>query len=149
MEIINKHFGNDLKKFCQYYNILMNYNCDICNKKFKTKRKEQTSCSKYCRRIFRKNYMKGRKYEYENLINWRLENKKKAVNYKGGKCVICGYNNCLRSLDFHHLEPTEKEFSISKFKNKKFEDLILELDKCVLVCSNCHGEIHDGLIKIP
>lgn len=123
--------------------------CLICGEIFLTKRKEQTSCSKECRKVFRKKYLKNRNYEYENLINWRLDIKKKAVEYKGGKCVVCDYNKCLRSLDFHHLDPTQKEFSISKNKNRKFEDLKIELDKCILVCSNCHGEIHDNIIKMP
>ena len=92
--------------------------------------------------------MKDRNYEYTKVIDWRLENKKKSINYKGGKCIICGYNKSMRSLDFHHLNSKEKEFSISKYKNKKFENLIPELDKCVLVCSNCHGEIHDNLVNI-
>ena len=54
----------------------------------------------------------------------------------------------MRSLDFHHIDPTEKDFAISTFKNKKIDKLKEELDKCILVCSNCHGEIHDGLIVL-
>jgi len=122
--------------------------CIVCDKYFDTSIKSQTTCSKECRKVFRRQYMKGRNYEYANLVNWRLENKKKSIEYKGGKCIICGYNKCLRSLDFHHLDPNEKEFSISKNKNRKFENIIPELNKCILVCSNCHGEIHEGITKI-
>ena len=68
--------------------------------------------------------------------------KKLAVDYKGGKCKNCGYCKCLAAMDFHHRDPIEKEFSIS-FKNKVFnEDVKKELDKCDLLCANCHREIH-------
>ena len=91
--------------------------------------------------------MKNNNYNYDYVLNWRNDNKRQAVDYLGGKCKVCGYNKCTRSLQFHHLTPSEKEMTISKNINKmKFEKLKPELDKCILVCSNCHGEIHDGLI---
>jgi predicted HNH restriction endonuclease len=64
----------------------------------------------------------------------------------GGKCVVCGYDRCSRALEFHHLNPNEKEFTIGFNKNMKFEKALNEAKKCKLVCSNCHREIHDGLI---
>lgn len=73
--------------------------------------------------------------------------KKKAVEYKGGKCQICGYNKCMRALTFHHIDPKTKSFGISG-AYKSWERLKPELDKCILVCQNCHAEIHDGLLKI-
>lgn len=79
----------------------------------------------------------------------RREFKQWCVNYKGGKCLNCGYNRCLRSMDFHHLDESEKDYDISsKWKISK-EKAIKELDKCVLVCRNCHGEIHDGMTSLP
>lgn len=79
----------------------------------------------------------------------RVKNlKSRAVEYKNGKCCICGYNRCNRSLDFHHLDPSKKDFSISERKTSDFEKLKIELDKCVLICKNCHGELHDGIITI-
>lgn len=75
---------------------------------------------------------------------YRVKIKEKAVQYKGGKCSICGYNKCNHALDFHHLNPQEKEFIISG-GTRSFEFMKLELDKCILVCKNCHSEIHSGL----
>lgn len=75
--------------------------------------------------------------------------KRKAVDYLGGKCCICGYSKSLRSLNFHHTDPTQKEFSIAKRKCLNWTDTQQELDKCVLVCANCHGEIHDNITQIP
>lgn len=73
--------------------------------------------------------------------------KLKAVEYKGGKCIVCGYNKSIRALQFHHLDPSQKDFGISG-STKSFEKLKSELDKCVLLCSNCHAEVHDNLIDI-
>lgn len=64
----------------------------------------------------------------------------------GGKCAICGYNRCLSALDLHHLNPEEKDFTISYNTNRAWEEVNKEIQKCILVCSNCHREIHEGLI---
>jgi hypothetical protein len=77
----------------------------------------------------------------------------KCVEYKGGKCFRCGYNKCIRALEFHHLNPAEKDFTIGETSSgkkiiRKWSIVQSELDKCILVCSNCHSEIHfeiDGI----
>jgi len=75
--------------------------------------------------------------------------KQKAVDYKGGECQCCGYNKCNNALDFHHVDPKTKKFGIGKQRRTNLTDEIKEeLDKCVLVCSNCHREIHAGVIKL-
>jgi DNA-binding CsgD family transcriptional regulator len=72
--------------------------------------------------------------------------KLKAIDYKGGACVCCGYNKSVRSMHFHHIDPTQKDFSIGgNGATRSWEKIKTELDKCVLVCSNCHGEIHDEI----
>lgn len=69
--------------------------------------------------------------------------KRQCVEYKGGKCVQCGYNKCVAAFDFHHLDPSEKDFGLSSVKLNRFDDKIKqELDKCILLCSNCHRETH-------
>lgn len=78
---------------------------------------------------------------------YRVNIKQRLIDYKGGKCQICGYNRCINALEFHHINPEEKDFTISG-GTKSFNTLKLEVDKCVLVCSNCHREIHAGLIQI-
>jgi len=69
-------------------------------------------------------------------------NKQDAVDYKGGKCSICGYNKCVDALDFHHINPEEKDVDSRRIKGWSKEKRNKELDKCILVCSNCHREIH-------
>lgn len=82
-----------------------------------------------------------------NTSEYRVNIKQRLVDYKGGKCQICGYNRCINALEFHHVNPEEKDFTISG-GTKSFDTLKSEIDKCILVCSNCHREIHAGLIKI-
>lgn len=70
--------------------------------------------------------------------------KKTLVEYKGGKCEICGYNKCIGALEFHHLDCKEKDFGISaKGYTRSIEINKKEVDKCILVCANCHREIHE------
>ena len=83
----------------------------------------------------------------EAVITWRKRTKLKLVEYKGGKCQICDYNKSLNALHFHHIDPNEKDFQISG-KSLSFDKLKSEVDKCILVCSNCHSEIHEGITKI-
>lgn len=86
--------------------------------------------------------------KYEILKSGRYRIKQELVDYKGGKCQICGYSRCLSALEFHHLDPLSKDFGISSnTRYNNIETLKKEADKCILVCSNCHREIHAGLIK--
>jgi hypothetical protein len=85
----------------------------------------------------------------DQTLNRMQKLKKQMVEYKGGSCVICGYNNYMGALEFHHLNPKEKDFNLSHMKKYSFGEKIKnELDKCILVCSNCHREIH-GKVVVP
>jgi len=86
---------------------------------------------------------------HQNTLDRQRAFKQKLVDYKGGKCVCCGYDKYIGAMDFHHLDPTQKDFNFSKYRLTSFEKnketILAELDKCILVCSNCHREIHGGL----
>ena len=72
-----------------------------------------------------------------------------AIDYKGGKCVLCGYSRDPKALDFHHLDGSKKEFGLSdRGMTRSWEKIKSEVDKCVLVCSNCHREIHSGFVRL-
>lgn len=81
-------------------------------------------------------------------MGWRKKLKKTILLAFESKCCICGYNKCYEALEFHHLEPLKKDFSISNFKFKNYVDIIKELQKCICVCGNCHREIHNNITKI-
>lgn len=73
------------------------------------------------------------------------------MDYKicGNKCQCCGYNKYHGNLAFHHLEAKESTISELFKRTASWNTIIEEVNKCVLVCHNCHGEIHAGLIKCP
>lgn len=79
----------------------------------------------------------------KNVVDSRKRRKNNLVQVCGGKCSICGYNKTNSALEFHHIFPENKEFNISIGSHSLIKDLE-EVKKCILVCSNCHREIHDG-----
>ena len=81
------------------------------------------------------------------MKNHRRKRKKDIIYIMGDKCCICGYNKCQSALELHHLKPEEKDFTIGQTLNKDLEIILKELQKCILVCANCHREIHSGLIE--
>lgn len=86
---------------------------------------------------------------YQRIKDRRHQTKSKLVAYKGGKCQVCGYNKCNDALEFHHIDPSTKSFTISSSNiYKNMNKLKEEVDKCMLVCSNCHKEIHAGLVNV-
>ena len=89
-----------------------------------------------------------RKANYQHVKNFRQKTKQKAVEYKGGKCLICKYDKCISALEFHHLDPNEKDFGLSQNLSKAWSKIVEEIDKCVLICANCHREVHEGIIDI-
>ena len=80
------------------------------------------------------------------LVNYRrFELKKKCIEYLGGKCSKCGYNKSLQSLCFHHLDPQIKKFKISGSHSHSWKTIEEELKKCILLCHNCHHELHEQI----
>ena len=72
-----------------------------------------------------------------------IKNKEKYIEYKGGCCQKCGYNKSNSALVFHHLNPEKKEFGIASSKKSSWNKTKKELDKCLLLCQNCHMEEHE------
>lgn len=84
--------------------------------------------------------MKSKEYYQDN----RARRKQICLDVMGGKCQICGYNANAKALEFHHIHPKEKTFTISECTLKGLDILFKELRKCTLLCANCHRIIHDG-----
>ena len=91
---------------------------------------------------------KGRIKHNEAHNRWKKKQKRRskqdAVDYKGGKCSICGYDKCIAALEFHHLIPSQKEYNVGQLISLyyKWNKIKKELDKCILLCANCHRELH-------
>mgnify|MGYP006935470923 CR=1 FL=1 len=101
----------------------------------------KTYCSDTCKEIYKPRMSDDTKKTQKQIIrDYRQKAKEKYIEYKGGKCEMCGYNKCIAALDFHHTNPSEKEFNISS-RIVSWEIAKKELDKCILVCANCHREI--------
>jgi hypothetical protein len=94
----------------------------------------------------RRRYTDRREYLIQAVQKRRKELRLKAVAYKGGMCQICGYDRCIEALEFHHLDSSRKDFGISsKGYTRSWSKVQEELEKCLLLCANCHREIHANL----
>jgi hypothetical protein len=80
----------------------------------------------------------------QKSIEIRRKNKQKALDYLGNKCISCGYNKCSAALEFHHIDPSNKTNQISRMLTSKWNIILEELNKCILLCSNCHAEHHNS-----
>jgi len=64
--------------------------------------------------------------------------------------MICGYSKYAGALDFHHLDEKNKSFDLStRGLTRSWVKTKAETDKCILVCANCHRELHAGLVQLP
>mgnify|MGYP001580635679 CR=1 FL=1 len=98
----------------------------------------------------RRTYADRREELIRAVAKRRRKIKTLAIAYKGGKCQVCGYGKYPGALDFHHLDRKERSFSIGeKGYTRSWEKVRVELDKCVLVCANCHREIEAGVTQPP
>lgn len=120
-----------------------NHTLKECSEKFKISR---TTVVKYVKNKFIERTQEEKNdANYLRVKNYRQRMKEKLVTYKGNECQLCGYNKCITALEFHHLNPHEKDFNISRYTNLKWDSVVSEVDKCIMVCANCHREIHAGL----
>lgn len=111
--------------------------CKICGQEFSTHANNRLYCYECSpdQKIYGNEYqkIKARAIKHQLII------------YKGGKCEKCGYNKCEGALQFHHLDPSQKDFTIAQQNIAKDFDittLYKEIDKCILLCANCHAEEH-------
>ncbi len=75
--------------------------------------------------------------------------RQKAIESKGAKCQLCGYNKCLGALEFHHFL-NQKNFGISETGcTRSWQRIEKELELCVLLCANCHREVENGVTQLP
>lgn len=80
------------------------------------------------------------------VSNRRRKIKEELVAYKGGSCERCGYDRYIGALEFHHKDPSEKDFALAKKgATRSIEILKKEVDKCNLLCANCHREVHEEI----
>ncbi|MBR4260751.1 MAG: hypothetical protein IKQ33_02205 [Clostridia bacterium] len=115
--------------------------CEICEEKFETKSSTRIYCYK-CSGDSTRQDNNTRKHQKTIL---RRSMKLQAVKLLGGKCCKCGYDRCIDALEFHHENQDEKEFKLGSGNTMSWKDYKSEAMKCILVCSNCHKEIHSEI----
>ena len=75
----------------------------------------------------------------------RQKRKLILIDVMGGKCALCGYNKNVSALEFHHINPEEKEYGLSSGNCHNMQKDFSEAHKCILVCANCHRDIHEHI----
>jgi hypothetical protein len=86
----------------------------------------------------------------EAVARRRRKMKETLIAEAGGRCAICGYNRHPAALQFHHLDPTLKEFGVSnRGVTRAIAIARLEAQKCVLLCATCHAEVEAGIASLP
>lgn len=114
--------------------------CEICGQEFETvckghSRKYCFDCVPYIE--------KSKANRAYSITQQRRAVKRQLLKVKGGKCQKCGYDKCVEALEFHHIDHTEKEFELKCSSGiRPMYEYYKELEKCILVCANCHREIH-------
>jgi 5-methylcytosine-specific restriction endonuclease McrA len=98
----------------------------------------------------KRTYKERRQYLLKAVQKRREKVRLMTISYKGGHCQLCGYDRCAEALEFHHLDPAQKDFGISsKGYTRSWEKVKAEVDKCILLCANCHREVHAGVLQLP
>ena len=117
-----------------------NINCKICG--IKLKGKQTLFCSNICKNKAHQSYTA----QQDRGFKRKLE----IIESLGGKCSKCGYKRNFSALSFHHLNPLEKEFKLDlrSLSNRKMSRIKNELGKCILLCNNCHAELHNPQAQI-
>jgi hypothetical protein len=103
------------------------------------------------RHVYRAGRFRCARCNSEGVTRWRRNAKRRLVEEAGGACAVCGYHRCLSALEFHHLDPAQKRFSLSlslKGVARSFDTLREEAQKCLLLCANCHAEAESGFVSL-
>jgi predicted HNH restriction endonuclease len=91
--------------------------------------------------IDKKYYEKNKEEIYKKRTDRKRKLKRELIEMLGGKCSKCGYNKCEAALDFHHEGNKEESITIL-LKNDSKQRILKEIKKCILLCANCHRELH-------
>ncbi|MDB5098577.1 MAG: hypothetical protein JWM80_2998 [Cyanobacteria bacterium RYN_339] len=106
------------------------HTCMLCLKHYNAGKGQYSNTCQSCRGVY-----------------YRRQLKLRAIEHLGGCCQLCGYSRCISALHFHHRDPNLKDFTFANY-SRRWERLRAEIEKCVLLCGNCHCEVHAGLASI-
>lgn len=117
--------------------------CIVCGVEIKAPKRMY--CSNNCKQKHHYLKIKENPNTFHSQTVRGLRRKIKLIEMKGGGCEICGYNKNLSALEFHHTDPSLKDFNLDsrKLSNTTWNKILEESNKCILLCSNCHKELHN------
>jgi hypothetical protein len=113
--------------------------CLICKEKLSGKQ------SKFCSSKHKNSFTNNKHQNYLSQQRRGRQRRTLLIQEKGGRCERCGYSKNIAALAFHHTEPSSKSFQIDlrRCSNTSWKSLLAESEKCLLLCHNCHAEIHN------
>ena len=113
--------------------------CLHCRKMLSGRQKK--FCSRQCKNIVNNHNLQSYQAQQARGRKRKLE----LIRIKGMQCEECGYNSNYAALEFHHADPETKDFQLDlrSLSNRKWEIILTEMKKCILLCSNCHAELHN------
>jgi len=97
----------------------------------------------------RDGYYRCPKCRAASVIRRRARIRARVIEEAGGCCAICGYCRHPAALQFHHVDPVSKEFTLCNGETRSLERMRAEAAKCVLLCANCHAEVESGKAQVP
>ena len=112
-------------------------------------REEAAKCDLLCPNCHRSRHAAEAAPATHRVVELRRETKRRAVNALGGRCGGCGGLHVAAAFDLHHIDGKEKSFGLADGGiNRRWDVVLAELGKCILLCANCHAEVHAGLRTI-
>ena len=126
----------------------MNKLCVVCTTVIYGQK--QKYCSNACKQKDHYHRIKTQTNTYHSQTLRSLKRKLQLIDLHGGKCTNCGYNANAAALHFHHKLPGQKSFKLDMrvLSNKRWDLILEEASKCMLLCSNCHAEAHHPELTI-
>ena len=117
--------------------------CVVCGSPLSGQKKMY--CSNNCKQKHHYHRVKTQTNTYHSQTVRAVSRKLELVELLGGKCQACGYSKNLAALQFHHLNPNEKQFKLGHrmLSNRSWDAILKEVQKCILLCANCHAEEHN------
>jgi len=98
----------------------------------------------------KRTYADRAEYIKKAVTRRRKELRRRSIELLGGQCALCKYRACDKALEFHHRVQSTKSFGISeKGYTRSWKVVQTELQKCILLCANCHREVHAGITQLP
>ena len=123
-------------------------NCEVCEAPISGQKVKY--CSNKCKQKAHWDRVKIQPNTYHSQTKRAIERKLKLIELRGGGCEVCGYNKNIGAIEFHHIDPNEKEGTLTArtLSNRNMDWIMNEFSKVMCLCANCHREHHNPDLDI-